>query len=119
MYYINYLVCWLYSSTAYSPINSFDWQIQYFYTLYWGINTMTTISYGDIAPNNPQETTYGTFCFCFGFIVYGYVTNNIIQVILWSRKAHDNFKHDLILYTSYLNKIGLKKEEEYKLRDYL
>jgi hypothetical protein len=47
------------------------------------------------------------------------VTNNIIQVILWSRKAHDNFKHDLILYTSYLNKIGLKKEEEYKLRDYL
>ena len=47
------LVCWLYSSTAYSPINSLSYPLQYLYTLYWGINTITTISYGDIAPMNP------------------------------------------------------------------
>ena len=50
--------CWLISSTAYSPIISLDYSLQYLYTLYWGVNTITTISYGDIAPLNPIETNY-------------------------------------------------------------
>lgn len=47
------LVCWLGSSTAYSPIISLPYYWQYFYSLYWGINTISTISYGDIAGSNP------------------------------------------------------------------
>lgn len=51
---ISIIVCWLYSATAYSPIMDYGWRLRYFYSLYWGVNTIATISYGDIAPNNPQ-----------------------------------------------------------------
>jgi hypothetical protein len=113
------LVCWLYSATAYSPILNYDWQIQYFYTLYWGLNTIATISYGDIAPNNPSETVYALFCMCFGFIVYGYVVNNIIKILLWARRTNDNFKHELILYTTFMDNLKINKPEQYELREYL
>jgi hypothetical protein len=83
------------------------------------VNTIATISYGDIAPNNPQETIFGTFCFCFGFIVYGYVVNNIIKAILWSRRTEDNFKHELIIYTTYMDNLRVSREVQYEIRDYL
>lgn len=92
---------------------NFGWHIRYFYTLYWGVNTIATISYGDIAPNNPQETIYALFCFCFGFVVYGYVVNNIIKVILWARTINDNYKHHLILYTTYMDNLKIGKEVQY------
>lgn len=82
-------LCWLYSSTAYSPILEYNWQIRYFYTLYWGVNNITTISYGDIGPNNPYEVIYAVPMMCFGFIVYGYVVNSIIKVVLWARALSD------------------------------
>ena len=77
--------CWLISSTAYSPIIELSWPLQYLYTLYWGVNTISTISYGDIAPLNPIETNYSIVAFCFGFIIYGYVVNQIVKIILWAR----------------------------------
>lgn len=52
-FFYMFIVCWLTSSTAYSPISSLPYGWQYFYSLYWGINTITNISYGDIAPMNP------------------------------------------------------------------
>lgn len=80
---------------------------------------MATISYGDIAPNNPQETIYALFFFCFGFVVYGYVVNNIIKIILWSRRVSDNFKHELIMYTTYMNNLKINMNTQYEIRDYL
>lgn len=91
MYTCVYVVCWLYNSTAYSPIISLPYSLQYLYTLYWGVNTITTISYGDIAPMNPIETNYAIVCFIFGFMVYGYVLNQIIVIIEWARE--DEFKN--------------------------
>jgi hypothetical protein len=85
-------VCWLYSSTAYSPIISLPWSQQYFYIIYWGVSTITTISYGDIASNNPIETIYCILMMCFGFAVYAYVINAIIKVILWARSRSDKIK---------------------------
>ncbi len=87
--------------------------MQYFYTVYWGVNTIATISYGDIAPNNPYETIYALFFFCFGFIVYGYVVNNIIKIILWARRISDNFKHELIIFTTYMDNLKISKEVQY------
>lgn len=85
--------CWLISANAYSPIISLDYPLKYLYTLYWGVNTITTISYGDIAPLNPIETNYCMVCFCFGFMVYGYVVNQIVKIILWAREHEDEFQN--------------------------
>jgi hypothetical protein len=83
--HINILIdCWLYNSTAYSNIISLDYSLRYLYTLYWGLNTITTISYGDIGLSNPVEIVYGLACFCFAFIIYAYVVNQIVKSILWT-----------------------------------
>ncbi len=90
--YIFIIVCWLVSSLARNDIYLLDWPIQYVYTLYWGVNTITTISYGDIAPLNPIETNYCTLMFCFGFIVYGYAINQIVKILMWARGTKDEFR---------------------------
>lgn len=84
--------CWLVASTAYTGIIYQDWSIQYLYSLYWGVNTMTTISYGDIAGGNPIEVVYMLFCFILAFVIYGYVLNHIVRVILWAKEVAENFR---------------------------
>ena len=76
--------------------------MQYLYTLYWGVNTISTISYGDIAPLNPIETNYSIIMFCFGFIVYGYVVNQIVKIILWAREREDEFRTEMIIIDTYM-----------------
>jgi hypothetical protein len=82
---------------------SYSWNIRYFYSVYWGIDTISTISYGDIAPNNPIETIYEIATFGFSFVTYGYIVNNIIQVIIAARNSKDNFRSELIVYTTYMD----------------
>lgn len=97
----------------------YGWRVRYFYSLYWGINTIGTISYGDIAPVNPYETIYALACFCFSMVTYGYVVNNIIKIILWARNTRDNFRAQLILYTTYMENLGISLYNQYDFRDYL
>ena len=62
-----------------------------------------TISYGDIAPNNPYETIYALYMFCFGFVVMGYIVNNIIKIILWATHKKNEYRDQLILYNTYMD----------------
>lgn len=113
------IVCWLYESTAYSPIISLDWSLQYFYTLYWGIGVITNIEYGDISPNNPYETAYAIAIFCVGFALYAYVVNSIINIILWSRYKSDLYKHESMIIDSHMEEININKELREDVRNYL
>ena len=87
------LVCWLNATTSWTGIIDLSWQFRYFYSLYWGVNIVTTIDYGDIQSGNPQEGTYELPMMIIGFFVYGYITNNIIQVLLWARGPSDHLKN--------------------------
>lgn len=95
-YLIFDLVCWLNSATAFSPIISYDWEIQYFYTVYWGVNTIANISYGDIASANQIEVIYSLLCMCFSLLVYSYITNNIIKAIIYATELRDQYRISLI-----------------------
>ncbi len=83
------IVCWIFSSTAFSPINTLPWYLQYFYSFYWGINQVTNISYGDIQGGNPIEVIYMIAVMCVSFMIFGYIVNQIIKIILWARAASD------------------------------
>ena len=111
--------CWIVSSTAYSPINSLPYSLQYLYSLYWGVNTITTISYGDIAPLNPIETNYSMICFCFGFMVYGYVVNQIVKIILWAREHQDEFQNEMVLLDTYMDKMKIPAHLKKDIHTYL
>lgn len=47
------------------------------------------------------------------------MVNNIIKVILWSRRISDNFKHELIIYTTYMDNLKINTNTQYEIRDYL
>jgi hypothetical protein len=111
--------CWLYSSTAYTGIIDQPWSIQYLYSLYWGVNTMTTISYGDIAGNNPIEVIYMLFCFILAFVIYGYVLNHIVRVILWAKEVAENFRSELIVIDTFMRRKEINQALQIKIREYL
>lgn len=56
---------------------------------------------------------------CFGFIVYGYVVNQIIKVILWARGFKDQYRADVIVMDTYMNNMKINQETKEQVRDYL
>ena len=112
-------MCWLYSATAYSPIISYQWQIQYFYSVYWGVNTITNISYGDIAANNPFEVIYSLFCQCFGYVVFGYVTNKLVGAIIFANELRDQYRISLVEFDHYMDHLGLQISSQLDTVDFL
>ena len=95
------------------------WNLQYFYIIYFGVSTITTISYGDIAANNPIESIYVTAMMCIGFVIYAYIVNSIIKILLWARSKDDQIKGEMILMDSYMNKLNIDKEMKEEVRLYL
>lgn len=80
------------------------------------MSTVTTISYGDIASNNPIETIYCTFMMCVGFAVYAYIVNAIIKVILWARSKSDKIKSEMIIIDSYMKELNIDNDLKENVR---
>jgi len=57
--------------------------------------------------------------FCFGFIVYGYVVNNIIKVILWAKTLKDQYRAEIIIMDKFMKNLKVKKEIQEEIRDYI
>ncbi len=75
--------------------------------MYWGINTVTNISYGDIAPQNPYEIIYATLMFCIGFMVFGFIVNQIIKIVIWLRGVRDKLREDLVVMDIYMENLQI------------
>lgn len=53
------------------------WQTKYLYSIYWALQTMVTVGYGDFQPQNEIEVGVCILTYLFGTIVYGYSLNCI------------------------------------------
>jgi voltage-gated potassium channel Kch len=51
--------------------------LQYTYTLYWSVTTMTTIGYGDLIPQNDAERVFAVFAMLAVGMVFGYLLSNV------------------------------------------
>ncbi len=45
--------------------------------------------------------------FCFGFIVFGYVVNNIIKIIIWVKGHRDKLRSDIVVMDVYMDKLKI------------
>ena len=104
---------------AYSPIKELPWNIQYSYIVYWGVSTVSTISYGDIASMNPVELTFEVAMMVFDFAVYAYVVNNIIKILLWARSKSDKIKAEMITMDSYMKQRAIDEDLMQEVKTYL
>ena len=88
--------------------------MQYLYVIYWGVNTVTTISYGDIAPNNPIEVVYVLVCFVVAFVIYSYVLNQIVQTVLWAKEVRENYRNELVIINTFMRRKDVSQELQQK-----
>jgi len=44
---------------------------------------------------------------CFGFMVYGYVVNQIIKIILWARASTDMRRRELLVMDMYMDNLQI------------
>ena len=51
--------------------------IQYLYSVYWALMTLTTVGYGDITPANDQERWYALMSLLVGALVFGYILSSV------------------------------------------
>jgi CRP-like cAMP-binding protein len=58
-------------------------QVQYLYSMYWTLTTLTSIGYGDITPSYTSqiEQLFAITCMCAGASVFGYITANISSIL--------------------------------------
>ena len=68
---------------------------------------------------NPTEVAYMLAMFLIGFMVYGYVVNQIIKVILWSRSSSDKLKAEVLVMDSYMENLKIPNDIKNQVRNHM
>jgi len=55
--------------------------IQYIYSVYWALTTLTTVGYGDITPTNDAERVYTLIALLIGALVFGYLMTSVGDLV--------------------------------------
>jgi len=63
-------VTWLTTYDGGSGVHAGVW-VQYLYSIYWALTTLTTVGYGDITPTNDLERVYALISLLIGALVFG------------------------------------------------
>ncbi|CAD8150179.1 unnamed protein product [Paramecium octaurelia] len=96
-----------------------DWSIRYVNSLYWGIATMTTVGYGDISPQTPQERFIGIVLLliaCGGFAF----TMNSIGFALQEIDGQSKLKKEKINgINRFMKKAGISNQLQNRIRRYI
>ncbi|CAK69994.1 unnamed protein product (macronuclear) [Paramecium tetraurelia] len=96
-----------------------DWSIRYVNSLYWGIATMTTVGYGDISPQTPQERFIGIVLLliaCGGFAF----TMNSIGFALQEIDGQNKLKKEKINgINRFMKKAGISNQLQNRIRRYI
>ncbi len=63
---------------------------------------VTQIAIGDIVPENAYEALYFFYVMIFSTIVYTYLINLVVEIVLWSRRRIKVFFEKLISINEYM-----------------
>ena len=56
-------------------------EVQYVYSMYWALTTLTTVGYGDLVPTNTVERCYAIVALLLGALVFGYMLSSIGSLV--------------------------------------
>jgi hypothetical protein len=56
---------------------------------------------------------------CFGFVVFGFIVNRIIKIIIWATLTKNVYRDQLIIYNTYMENLEIPREIQYDIKDYL
>jgi Cyclic nucleotide-binding domain/Ion transport protein len=102
----------------YSFPNGTDNSAIYINSLYWCIQTFTTVGYGDITPVNNGQHIYSIIVMLLGVGVYGYLIGNVANILSKRDPAKAQYFENIESLKAFSNfrniPIGIQK----KIRDY-
>lgn len=52
-------------------------------------------------------------------MVYSYIVNNVVKAIIMFRKKRDLYRVNLVVFDRYMEKLKLKKEDQYEITNFL
>ena len=91
---------------------------KYINSLYWCVQTFTTVGYGDITPLNNSQHIYSILVMLFGVGVYGYLIGNVANILSKRDPAKAQYFKNIESLKAFSNfrkiPLGLQK----KIRDY-
>ncbi|CAD8051638.1 unnamed protein product [Paramecium primaurelia] len=99
-------------------IQDAPWQQQYVTAMYWGSVTTLTIGYGDILPTTNIERAYVILVALLSSIVFGFTISNIGQIFNNITEQKKTQRHRMSMITSFIQKRGLNKELEIRVRKF-
>lgn len=112
----HWLACgWLYFRGIDSHLSLAE---NYVKALYWTITTVTTIGYGDIVPNNIQQTIYVMCVEIVGVAFYGFVIGNIANILIRKDPSKLHYHNNLDNLSSLVHLRKIPSELQSKIRDY-
>lgn len=85
---------WLISCSAMPYLYSEPVGIQYLYSFYFSIVTLSSVAYGDITPLNPTETSFVVFVLAFLLGFYAYIFAQIYEVVNWFNRKPNQIQEN-------------------------
>lgn len=106
---------WLAQNKSYSPGKSFD---AYVTALYWVIQTLTTVGYGDIPPVTSWQKIYTIIVMLFGAGIYGYIIGNVASILSLQDPAKAYYTKNIERLKAFVKYRKLPVDLQNKINNY-
>jgi voltage-gated potassium channel len=91
---------------------------EYVTSLYWCIQTITTVGYGDVTLPDIQHKIYAMIVMLFGVGVYGFIIGNVANILLKRDPARAQFINNLERLRSFVNFREIPQGLQKRIRNY-
>lgn len=95
-----------------------DASTKYINSLYWCVQTFTTVGYGDITPLNNSQHIYSVLVMLFGVGVYGYLIGNVANILSKRDPAKVQYFKNIESLKAFSNFRNIPLNLQKKIRDY-
>jgi hypothetical protein len=90
----------------------------YVRALYWCIQTLTTVGYGDITPTTNWEFGYAMLVMLFGVGIYGYLIGNIANMLANMDPAKSHYLENMERLNAFMRYRQIPTQLQKRIRDY-